>query len=394
MEPAKLKRVDFLPEDDIRLTDERFHALHNFNLMGHYTDEFLENASKISMANVRDKKHPVSAEDKAFYLESVGKAKAFMKARRALMEKIQKEKSEADDAYKAQLKTKLVIPEFNAKGRYRGGVVPDRATLVQMAKASYSATPPPTISGATLVSATPTIKFYLNGNTVVVAIRGSKTASDWLLNNTLIPFNQLKSGSRFTADANTIRAFQQRYPKGQYEYYGVAHSLGGALMDEFIREGLLDNGLSYNPAVQSRDLGDVKNERIYHEGDPLYQTMGVNLKNAPEVRREEKKNTSWWNSLKNVMNTSVLGYATDTVNKYIDAHNLKNFTGGAKDAERQKKWIQDVVAHMKTGAFTAQSARVGKTPTQYAKEVLANPKKHTLKTRRRAQFLENIRKLK
>jgi len=348
MEPARLTQANFLPEDDIRRTDERFKALHNFNLMGHLTDEFLENASKISMGHIRDKKEPISAEDKQWYLQQVGKAKAFMKARRALLEKIQREKEDEKEAFGAQLKSKLVVPEFNAKGRYRGGVVPSRATLVQMAKASYSATPPPNIDGAVLVSATPTIKFYINGNTVVVAIRGSKDASDWLLNNTLIPFNKLKSGSRFTADARTIRAFQQRYPKGQFEYYGVAHSLGGALMDEFIREGLLDNGLSYNPAVQSRDLGDVKNERIYHEGDPLYQTMGVNLKNAPEVRREEKKNTSWWDSLKNVMNTSVLGYATDTVNKYIDAHNLKNFKGGAKDAERQSRFIEGVMAHMKT----------------------------------------------
>lgn len=54
------------------------------------------------------------------------------------------------------------------------------------------------------------------------------------------------------------------------------------------------------------------------------------------------------------------------------------------------KWIQGVVAHMKTGAFKAQADRVGKSTKQYAKEVLAHPEKHTLKTRRRAQFVENI----
>ena len=47
---------------------------------------------------------------------------------------------------------------------------------------------------------------------------------------------------------------------------------------------------------------------------------------------------------------------------------------------------------MDKGAFTKQARRVGRTPVAYAMNVLANPKKHTLKTRRRAQFLKNILK--
>lgn len=66
----------------------------------------------------------------------------------------------------------------------------------------------------------------------------------------------------------------------------------------------------------------------------------------------------------------------------------KSVTGG----RRSKKWIQKAVAHMDTGAFTAQALRVGSTPVAYEMEVLAHPKKHTLKTRRRAQFLKNVLK--
>ena len=388
------RKSDFLSEDDVEVTDGRIRALPNFDVMGRFTDGFIERANKESMEHIRDKKEPLSAEDKQYYLGQIGKSRVFMKARKKILDDIKRERASEKEAFGAQLKSKLVVPEFIAKGRYRGGAIPDRAMLVEIAKASYSPTPPANIGNSVLVSATPTLKFYLDGNTVIVAVRGSKTAEDWVLNNPLIAFNQLKSGTRFKADAATIRAFQQSYPKGQYQYYGVGHSLGGALMDEFISEGLLDNGISFNPAVQSKDLGDTKNQRVYHEGDALYQTMGVRLKNAPEVRRDEKKSSSWWSNLTNVMNPSVLGYTRNTVGDYIKAHNLKSFSGGAKDAERQKKWIQDVVAHMKTGAFTAQSARVGKTPTQYAKEVLAHPEKHTITTRRRAQFLENIKKLK
>ena len=66
-----------------------------------------------------------------------------------------------------------------------------------------------------------------------------------------------------------------------------------------------------------------------------------------------------------------------------------NLEGGRR---RTKKWIQKVVKKMEKGAFTKQGLHHGETPLEYAKDVLAHPKKHTLKTRRRAQFLKNISK--
>ena len=57
-----------------------------------------------------------------------------------------------------------------------------------------------------------------------------------------------------------------------------------------------------------------------------------------------------------------------------------------------KKWIQEVVSKMNKGSFTEASLRHGETPLEYAEDVLKHPKKHTLKTRRRAQFLKNIAK--
>jgi len=64
-------------------------------------------------------------------------------------------------------------------------------------------------------------------------------------------------------------------------------------------------------------------------------------------------------------------------------------------AERDpKKFIADVVAHMKKGAMTKAAARHGMKPLEYAKEVVEEPEKHTLTTRRRAQFLVNIQRKK
>lgn len=57
---------------------------------------------------------------------------------------------------------------------------------------------------------------------------------------------------------------------------------------------------------------------------------------------------------------------------------------------KKEKWIQKAVSGMKEGAFTKQALRKGETPSEYASDVLEHPEKHTLKTRRRAQFLKNI----
>lgn len=65
-------------------------------------------------------------------------------------------------------------------------------------------------------------------------------------------------------------------------------------------------------------------------------------------------------------------------------------TGGSR---KSKKWIQKVVKGMERGTFTKQALRHGETPLEYAKDVLNHPKRHTLKTRRRAQFLKNLSKI-
>ena len=58
----------------------------------------------------------------------------------------------------------------------------------------------------------------------------------------------------------------------------------------------------------------------------------------------------------------------------------------------ERKWIQAVVSKMKEGSFTKQALRKHMTPEEFAVEVEKHPKKYALKTRRRAQFLKNIRK--
>jgi hypothetical protein len=57
----------------------------------------------------------------------------------------------------------------------------------------------------------------------------------------------------------------------------------------------------------------------------------------------------------------------------------------------KKKWIQKAVKGMKKGAFTKQALRADHTPAEYAEMVLRAPEKHTVTTRRRAQFVKNVK---
>jgi hypothetical protein len=57
-------------------------------------------------------------------------------------------------------------------------------------------------------------------------------------------------------------------------------------------------------------------------------------------------------------------------------------------------WIQQVVSSpgFKKGAFTAQAKAHGETAKEFKQEVLAHPERYSEKTRKRAQFMENIAK--
>jgi len=64
------------------------------------------------------------------------------------------------------------------------------------------------------------------------------------------------------------------------------------------------------------------------------------------------------------------------------------------DAKDPPKFIQKVMSApgYRKGAMTKKASRHHERPLEYAREVLAHPEKHDLRTRRQAQFLVNIQK--
>lgn len=209
-------------------------------------------------------------------------------------------------------------------------MLPDRSILQQMAKASYEVSPPQMIDGWTLLYATPTLKFYKNESTIVVAIRGTNpTDRRDLEADAKIPLNRLESTPRYQTDMSTLLNVMKSYPTSTYEYYGVGHSLGGAILDSFIKDGWIRNGISYNPAVQPRDFKrPTTNQRIYQSGDPLYSVFGRFTQNA-EVR-PPKTQPIWEALLRKVP------YVGTMFGLFKD-HQLGNFEGGSTHRENVLK---------------------------------------------------------
>ena len=202
------------------------------------------------------------------------------------------------------------------------GPMPPRSELQPIASASYNPPPPQTIGNLKLLEGTGTLVFYKGEpNTIVVGIRGTVPSDTGDLKaDASIVIGQLRSSRRFKQDLATLQQFQLKYPPSQWDYYGVGHSLGGAILDEFLKMGLIKKGVSYNPAVQPQTLfSKTNNERIYEKGDPLYQLIGRFTN--PEVRDTQSKQPKSFLS-----KLPYLGKAYD----YLQSHGLKNFVGGRK----------------------------------------------------------------
>jgi len=224
--------------------------------------------------------------------------------------------------------------KFKSLFQHGAGPMPPRSELQPIASASYNPPPPQTIGNLKLLYGTGTLVFYFGQpNTIVVGIRGTVPSDTGDLKaDASIAIGQLRSSARFKQDLADLQQFQLKYPPSQYDYYGVGHSLGGAILDEFLKMKLLKRGVSYNPAVQPQTLfSKTDNERVYEKGDPLYQLIGRFTN--PEVRDTQSKKP------KSVLSKiPYLGKAYD----YLQSHGLSNFVGGAKPHGEFEKQLHEV----------------------------------------------------
>jgi hypothetical protein len=148
------------------------------------------------------------------------------------------------------------------------------------------------IAGYTMLLKTPTLVIYQKDgeNVMVIGVRGTADFRDfkaWFST----AFNVIPDSARFKEDIDVVARFQQEYPVSAYTYYATGHSLGGTLIDELIKKGMVKEARTYNPAIETSDIPDValsqKNHRVYADGDPLYLLQG-RFDHPAEVRNSYK----------------------------------------------------------------------------------------------------------
>ena len=200
---------------------------------------------------------------------------------------------------------KIFLPKREHEQHTSGSLVPDTKTLYKMAEASYTKEPTD-IAPYKRILKTPYLTAYRDDKTLVLAVRGTdiKDMKD-LVADVSIALGAIKRSARFKNDLEVIQQLKRIPELADLYWVGTGHSLGSALIDEFLKLGLISEAVTFNGAVSSEFYNvNNKNRRIYMSNDPLYMLMGRKTK-YHEVRENNDVGIT-------------------------KAHNLSNFVGGRR----------------------------------------------------------------
>ena len=197
-----------------------------------------------------------------------------------------------------------------------------RTYLQQMAQSAYSGKTKLQIGPFSLIHSTPTLKFYLDNKLIVVAIRGTQDNAD-LQADAFAIAGKLGDSDRYKKDLETLKLVQSKLKRPEYRYIAVAHSLGGAILDRFLRANLIQNGLSYNPLPEPQELrGNPLHKRIYNNNDPIYKVVGHLIPNV-EVRNASEPFWKYWLRF-------ALPFNIGNLFEMYNSHKIRSFKGGKK----------------------------------------------------------------
>jgi len=234
---------------------------------------------------------------------------------------------EADKLSEKHQRKNKKLKTYKKKVTFRGRGVGDsvvvglpKALLQQMAKESYAPIPAPIVGDFRLIQSTPTLKFYEKGGTIVVAIRGTviSDAND-LKADAMGELGRIRYSERYRIDKEEMQRMKAAHPNAHF--VAVGHSLGGAILDLFLRDGFVASGLSYNGYPEPHErAGNPLHHRIYHKEDYLYKLFANKIPNI-EVRTTQEP---FWKYLMR----GVLPFGVGKVAFNLDSHLLGRFEGG------------------------------------------------------------------
>ena len=178
-----------------------------------------------------------------------------------------------------------------------------------MIKNVYNGTETP-VKDYQLVAKSRTVYIYERPKSKIriYAARGTQDKKDVAAIGKLIR-GQFASSSRYRDDKAFVQA--HRAPPS-YRTLGIGHSLGGAIVDQWLADGLISSGLSFNPAIELQHLRNSGNRRYYNRNDFLYKLVGQFASNVSII------NDSLWDKLDGIINYFNLL-------KVYYAHGLDNF---------------------------------------------------------------------
>lgn len=228
-----------------------------------------------------------------------------------------------------------------------------RTLLQQMAMSAYTGYTKLRIGPFSLVFSTPTLKFYRDAKVIVISIRGTQDATD-VKADALAILGRLGDSQRYKVDLETVKEFQKKYPRSEFRYIGVGHSLGGAILDRFLRAKLITNGISYNPLPEPQELFNANplHLRVYHKDDPIYRVVGSFFPNA-EVKTTAEP--MWKYYLR-----YALPFGLGDLFTMYDRHRIGVFRGGKK---KQKE-------------FSSRLEQMGIEPSDYLALVKKNAEEY------------------
>lgn len=181
-----------------------------------------------------------------------------------------------------------------------------------------------------LVAISPSMGIWKNdkSKSYAYAYRGMITSEDMKVVPTLIS-NKVSTTTRYKKDKELTKKHQ---PPPTYKRWAFGHSLGGAMVDQIITDGLADTGISFNPAIELNKMKFSKNKRMYNRNDFLYKMIGMYASNVHTTQNDFFSKVSAGVNFFNV----ALSYYTHNLGQFINKDQEK-IEKGKEETKKETK---------------------------------------------------------
>jgi hypothetical protein len=192
------------------------------------------------------------------------------------------------------------------------------AKMVNEVYAHFKRNKTPSVKDWELVAVSPTAAVFKNdkSKSYAFAYRGVATAGELLDAPAALLGNTFNQTMRYRHDKEFTRRHQP--PRG-YKRWAFGHSLGGAIVDQIMADGLADTGITFNPAIEVNKMHNRGVRRFYNRNDGLYKSIGQFSSNVTVINNDLFSQVA-----------SLITYLNPLITLY--SHNLSQFV---PDKERK-----------------------------------------------------------